>query len=53
MIAVDCRTEVSWLNHNRRLSKDYELLTKASATIIYTAMTRLILRRLAQDQQES
>ena len=36
----------AWLNFNRRLSKDYEVLTKPSETMIYIAMTRLMLRRL-------
>lgn len=37
----------SWLNLCRRLSKDYEELTHSSETMIYLAMTRLMLRRLA------
>lgn len=36
----------AWLNLNRRLSKDYEVLTETSETLIYIAMTRLMLRRL-------
>ena len=36
-----------WLGRNRRLSKDYERLTATSETMIYVAMTRLMLRRLA------
>ena len=39
----------AWLNHNRRLSKDYEGLESTSETIIYIAMIRLMLRRLARD----
>jgi putative transposase len=37
----------AWLNHNRRLSKDYEKLPESSETFVYLAMTRLMLRRLA------
>jgi len=37
----------SWLSQNRRLSKDYERLTKTSESMIYAAMIRLMIRRLA------
>src|SRR5215212_3428155 len=37
----------AWLDANRRLSKDYEVLTDTSVSIIYIAMIRLLLRRLA------
>jgi putative transposase len=37
----------AWLDANRRLSKDYEVLTDTSATMTYIAMTRLLIRRLA------
>ena len=36
-----------WLVANRRLSKDYERLPASSEAMIYIAMTRLMLRRLA------
>ena len=36
-----------WLVGNRRLSKDYEGLPASSEALIYIAMTRLMLRRLA------
>lgn len=37
----------AWCDAHRRLSKDYEVLTDSSEVIIYIAMTRLLLRRLA------
>jgi putative transposase len=37
----------SWFDLHRRLSKDYERLTVSSVSMIYIAMTRLLLRRLA------
>ena len=36
-----------WLYRNRRLAKDYERKCRTSETLIYLAMTRLMLRRLA------
>ncbi len=41
----------SWFNHYRRLSKDYEFLPTTSETMIYVAMTRLMLRRLTRKMQ--
>lgn len=38
----------AWLNQYRRLSKDYELLPEVSESMIYVAMTRLMLKRLTQ-----
>ena len=38
----------AWLGNARRLSKDYELYFKSSASMIYAAMIRLMLHRLAQ-----
>lgn len=38
---------LGWLNLCRRLSKDYEELTESSEAMIYIAMTRLMLRRMA------
>jgi putative transposase len=36
-----------WLGRNRRLSKDYEELPASEEAVLYVAMTRLLLRRLA------
>lgn len=38
----------AWLNHHRRLSKDYERLTSSSETMILIAMTRVMVRRLGR-----
>jgi putative transposase len=38
----------AWLGRYRRLSKDYEDLLAHSETMIYLAMSRLMLRRLAR-----
>jgi putative transposase len=38
----------SWLDQNRRLSKDYEKLTASSEAFVYLAMSRLMVRRLAR-----
>jgi putative transposase len=37
-----------WLGRWRRLSKDDEYLPATSACVIYLAITRLMLRRLAE-----
>ena len=37
-----------WIEHNRRMSKDYERLTETSEAFIYVAMSRLMVRRLAR-----
>jgi putative transposase len=39
---------LAWLSQYRRLSKDYERLTTTSEALIYLAMIRLMLRRLAR-----
>lgn len=36
-----------WLNNYRRLSKDYEELPQTSETLIYLAMSHIMVRRLA------
>ncbi len=38
----------SWVDQNRRMSKDYERLTEASEAFIYVAMSRLMVKRLAR-----
>jgi len=37
----------SWIDQNRRMSKDYERLCETSEAFIYVAMSRLMARRLA------
>lgn len=36
-----------WFNRYRRLSKDYEYCTDTSETMLYIAMTHIMVRRLA------
>ena len=38
----------AWISHNRRLGKDHEWLCATSEALIYAAMTRLLVRRLAR-----
>jgi putative transposase len=38
----------SWLDQNRRMSKDYERLCATGEAFIYVAMSRLMVRRLAR-----
>ena len=40
----------SWIDQNRRMSKDYERLAATSEAFIYVAMSRLMVRRLARTQ---
>jgi putative transposase len=40
----------AWCDQNRRLSKDYERLCATGEVLIYVAMIRLMLRRLARRQ---
>jgi putative transposase len=44
---------LAWLGRYRRLSKDYEYHPQTSETMIYTAMTHLMLRRLARNHSRS
>jgi len=37
-----------WIGRYRRMSKDYEYLTESSEAMIYLAMMRLMLKRLAR-----
>jgi putative transposase len=39
---------IAWIDHNRRMSKDYERLPETGEAFIYVAMSRLMLRRLAR-----
>ncbi len=46
---VGCGAHVlAWLSQVRRLSKDYERLPEVAEAMIYGAMSRLMLRRLAK-----
>ncbi len=38
----------AWLGHSRRLSKDYERLCETGEALIYAAMSRIMVRRLAR-----
>ena len=38
----------SWIDQNRRMSKDYERLAETSEAFIYVAMSRLMVRRLSR-----
>ena len=42
----------AWFGDYRRLSKDYEVLTETSEAMIYAAMVRLMVRRLALESVE-
>ena len=42
---------LAWLGRYRRLSKDYERLPQTSESMIYAAMIRLMLKRLASNSQ--
>jgi len=38
----------SWIDQNRRMSKDYERLAETGEAFIHVAMSRLMVRRLAR-----
>ena len=40
----------SWLYKYRRLNKGYEFLTQSSESMIYIAMTHLMVRRIAKHE---
>jgi putative transposase len=42
-----------WLNQNRRLSKDYELLPEIGEAMIQGAMIRLMLQRLGERREDA
>jgi transposase len=37
-----------WIDHNRRMSEDYERLSETSGAFIYVAMSRLMVKRSAR-----
>jgi transposase len=39
---------IAWIDQNRRMSKGYERLPESGEALIYVAMSRLMLRRLAR-----
>jgi putative transposase len=43
----------AWINQNRRLSKDYELLPEMSEAMIQGAMIRLMLQRLGEHKEKT
>jgi putative transposase len=38
----------SWIDQNRRMSKDYEKLCASGEVFVYAAMSRLMMRRLTR-----
>lgn len=40
---------LAWISRFRRLSKDYEILTESSETMMYAAMVNIMLRRIARN----
>ena len=39
---------IAWICRNRRMSRDYEVLAETTEALVYVAMIRLMLRRLAK-----
>lgn len=42
----------AWIGRNRRMSRDFEHLIQTSEMLLYAAMARITLRRLANKQQK-
>jgi putative transposase len=42
----------AWFGRNRRLSRDFERLIQTSEMLLYAAMARITLRRLANKHQK-
>lgn len=42
---------LAWISRYRRFSKDYEVLTQTSETMIYAAMVNIMIKRLARCNQ--
>ncbi len=42
---------LAWIGRYRRMSKDYEYLTSSSEAMVYLSMLRLMLTRLAKQNQ--
>jgi hypothetical protein len=45
-------TTIAWIGRYRRMSKDYEYLTSSSEAMVYLAMLRLMLTRLAKQNEK-
>jgi transposase len=39
---------IAWILRNRRMSRDYEFLAQTTEALVYVAMIRLMVRRLAK-----
>ena len=39
---------IAWIDHNRRMSKDYERSCASGEALVYAAMIRLMARRLTR-----
>lgn len=42
----------AWIGRSRRMSKDYEYLTSCSEAMVYLTMLRLLLTRLAKQNEK-
>lgn len=43
---------IAWIGRHRRMSKDYEYLTSSSEAMVYLTMLRLMLTRLAKQNEK-